>query len=111
MYYGNHKTSKKKKKERKKVEHFLTESQEEYQSDDSSNKSNCSEEGKLQEETWERKNLKSNPSRTSFIKKPSRKISFNKNTSKTQIESKETRSRGKCSIHVFSKKYYQKPLF
>ena len=69
----NHETSKK----TKKIEHFLTESQEEYQSDDSSNESNWSEEGKLQEETWERKNLKRKPTRISFLKKPSGKISFN----------------------------------
>ena len=85
MYYGNLKTLKK-----KKIEHFLTESQEEYQSDNSSNKSSCSEEVKLQEETWERKNLKRKPGRTSFLKRSSRKISFNKKMRKAQIQSKET---------------------
>ena len=53
-------------------------------------KSNCSEEGKLQEETWKMKTLKRKPSRISFTTKLSRKLSLNKNVSKAQTESKKT---------------------
>ena len=85
------------------------------QSDDASNKSNCNEEGKLLEETWERKNLKSKHCGTSFIKKPSRMISFNKNMSKAQIESKDTSEKlgaeGNVSFTSFRKNIIKNHFF